>query len=255
MPTYSIDTSGQGNFSSIAQALEQAQPGDIFRIRPGIYLDGLHLNRARLRNLTFIGDSNAADIVIDVSGQHALLFATYAGVVANLTLRHHGEGIWPTVEISQGRLELTRCIISGDGEAGVLIQGRANPLLRGNHITNTHGHGLMFYEAYGMVEDNHIVGNGSNGIVIMRDSNPVLHRNQICRNRGRGIAIEEFGEGLIEANEICDNGDLGVYIATENIPSIRRNRITGHPHYGIEVDYNGRAVIEANDLRGNGLRG
>lgn len=251
-PVHVVDLQ-KGPFRSIAQAIEHAKPGDRVVIRPGLYREGIVLNKP----LEVIGDGDTAAIIIEASGQDALLFNTTLGRVANLTLKQvGGTGEWYGVDIGQGSLVLEDCIISSQSLSGVGIHGSADPRLRRNKISGCAQSGVFVYgKALGTLEENEISENTSIGVYIAEGANPTVRRNLIRANKQYGVCITSKSLGLIEENEIADNSLSGILVAEAARPNVRCNRVHSNVQTGILVSKSAKGVYEENDIFNNDMAG
>jgi len=91
-PTRVVDAfPGRGDFTTIGAAIKAARPGDRILVRPGLYQEGLVVDKP----LEILGDGPLADIEVHAPRADALLFKANIGRVANLTLRYLGPiGNW-----------------------------------------------------------------------------------------------------------------------------------------------------------------
>lgn len=251
-PTLVVDPMHRGDHTTITAAIEDASPGDRILVRPGLYQEGLVIDKP----LEIIGDGERDEIVVQATGADALRFKTTMGRVGNLTLRQTGGGDWSCVNIAQGRLELEGCDISSQSLSSVAIHGGADPRLRRNRIHDGKGSGVFVYESgLGVLEDNDIFGNEYSGVSIKGGSNPTLRRNRIHDGKQGGVYVFENGLGLLEDNDIFGSTAAGVAIREGSNPILRRNRIHDGKAGGVFVYENGRGVLEDNDIFGNRLTG
>jgi F-box protein 11 len=252
-PTRIVDAfPGRGEFATVSAAIKAAQPGDRILVRPGLYQEGLVVDKP----LEIVGDGPAADIVIQARGVHALAFQASIGRVANLTLRQAGgDGDLYGVDIAQGRLDLEGCDISSQSRACVVIRAGADPRLRRNKIHDGQQSGVYAHDGgLGTLEDNDITGNAYSGVQIETGGNPTLRRNQIHHNQG-GVYVHDGGLGTLEDNDITGNAYSGVEIATGSNPALRRNQIHDNKQGGVYVHDGGLGTLEDNDITGNALSG
>jgi F-box protein 11 len=240
---------GRGDHTTISEAIRAASPGDRILVRPGLYQEGLVLNKP----LEIIGDGARADIVVQATGADTLSFQTTMGRVAHLTLRQMGGGDWYCVDISQGRLIILEdCDITSQSLACVAIRGGADPRLLLNRIHDGKRGGIYVYDnGQGTLEDNHIYGNALAGVAIMAGGNPTLRRNHIYDGQQEGIYVDDNGQGTLEDNHIYGNALAGVAIRGRSSPTLRRNRINRNNDWAIWVSDRGGGTIEDNDLRHN----
>jgi len=122
-PTHVVDAMYRGDYATISEAIEAADPGDRIIVRPGLYQEGLVIDKP----LEIIGDGKLEEIMVQAAGENVLLFRTTMGRVANLTLRQIGGGEWSCVDIGQGCLELMDCDVTSLGLTCVVIHGNADP--------------------------------------------------------------------------------------------------------------------------------
>jgi len=247
-----VDPMHRGDHLTITEAIEKAKPGDRILVRPGLYQEGLVIDKP----LEIIGDGGPGEVVVQATGKDAILFQTTMGRVANLTLRQIGGGDWFGVNIAQGRLELEGCDITSQGLACVAIHGGADPRLRRNHIYNANQRGVLVYDnGQGVLEDNNIFGNTLSGVGIHSGSNPTLRRNRIHDNKQAGVYILDNSQGTLEDNNIFGNTLFGVGIESGGNPTLRRNRIHNNKRAGVFIYRNGQGVLEDNDIFSNALSG
>jgi F-box protein 11 len=253
-PTHVVDAfPRRGDFTTVAAAIEAAKPGDRILVRPGLYAEGLVLDKP----LEILGDGPVSDIEIRARDTNVLSFQASIGRVANLTLRQaESERYWFGVYISQGRLDLEGCDISSQSGACVMIRDGADPRLRRNKIHDGKTSGVRVEDGgLGTLEDNDITGNTMSGVQISSDSNPTVRGNQIHDNKENGILAWRSGRGTIEDNDITGNGFSGVEIREGGSPTLRGNQIHDNKDVGVIVSDSGLGTIEDNDIIGNGLSG
>jgi parallel beta-helix repeat protein len=252
-PTHVVDAFLRGDFATVSRAIEAAKPGDRILVRPGLYEEGLVMDKP----LEILGDGPAEDIVIRARGTEALLFKASMGRVANLTLHQAGgEGGWFGVDITQGRLDLEGCDISSQSLSGVAIRDGADPRLRRNRLHGSEQAGVLVLNGgLGTLEDNDITGNRYAGVQIQTDANPTLRRNRIHDNIGTGVFVQNDGSGTLEDNDITGNGEPGVQIQTGGDPILRHNQIRDNRDDGVFVTSDGLGLLEDNDITGNTISG
>jgi len=223
--SFTVSASHQGDYSSISEAIANAEPGTQIHIQPGRYREGLIIDKP----LELIGDGKTEDVIIEAADQHVILFRTTTGRVANVTIRQLGGDGSHAVNITQGRLEVENCDVSSRGSAAVAIHGDAAPRLYNNRIHSSVRGGITIYEnGQGTLESNNIVANEAFGVEIKESANPLLRSNRIHGNKKGGVIISENAIGTLEDNEISSNQPIGIAISAEAAPILRRNRIHNH---------------------------
>ena len=249
-PTRVVDQMHRGDHLTITEAIEAADPGDRILVRPGLYRGGMVIEKP----LEIIGDGEPGEIVVEAKGKDTLLFKTTMGRVANLTLRLMGGVKWYSVNITQGRLELEDCNVTGYGLGCIAIHDGADPRLLHNHIHDGYLGVDVYENGQGTIEENDIFGNVLSGVTIKEGGNPTLRRNRIHDCEAGGIFVYD-GQGLLEDNDIFGNAHSGVTIRKGSHPTLRRNRIHNNKQSGVSVWEDGQGTIEENDIFGNVLSG
>jgi parallel beta-helix repeat protein len=247
IPTVVVDPFHRGDYPTLNAAIKTAQPGTRILVRPGVYLEGIVIDKP----LEIIGDGLREEIEVKATGQDAILFQTSMGRVTNLTLRQAGGGEWFGVDITQGCLMLEDCDISSQSLACVAIHDGADPRLKRNRIHDGQKNGVLVYDnGQGTLEDNEIFGNTYAGISITAGSNPTLLRNRIYDGQANGIRIDK-GQGTLEDNEIFGNTLAGISITAGSNPTLRRNRIHDCQYNGALIYDEGQGILEDNEIFGN----
>ena len=248
-PTHVVDRYQRGDFATIGAAINAASPGDRILVRPGLYREGLVIDKP----LEVLGDGPVADIEIEARGANALLFKASTGRVANLTLRQvDAASSWFGADITQGRLELEGCDITSQSSACVAIRNGADPRLRRNRLHDGRECGVWVYDGgLGTLEDNEITVNRSSGVEIRTGGNPTLRRNRVHDGETCGVLVWEDGLGTLEDNEITVSRFSGVEIKSGGNPTLRRIRMSGHKECGVWVHDGGLGTLEDNEITAN----
>jgi parallel beta-helix repeat protein len=243
-----VDQMHRGDYATINDAISAAAPGSRILVRPGVYDEGLVIDKA----LEIEGDGKLGEVLIRAEGKNAIFFRTARGIISNLVLKQIGGGDFYCVAIQQGVLELNRCDITSDSSACVAIYGKAYPKLRGNKIHDGKKSGIFVYEnGQGLIEDNDIFGLAFSGIEIEEAGNPTVRGNKIRDGKQNGILVYKNGQGLIEDNDIFENAFSGIEIREAGNPTVRRNCINRNVNNAVYVHDKGAGIIENNDLRDN----
>lgn len=247
-----VDAGGRGDFTSVAEAVAAAASGVRILVRPGVYQEGVVLDKA----LELVGDGDRGSIVIGVSDDHVVRSSAQGGRLANLTLRQTGGENWNCVEVCAGTLLIEDCDISSMSLAGVAVHSGATPMVRRNRIHDGQGAGVYVYDdGAGVFEDNDIFGNAFSGVQVSTGGTPTVRRNRIHDGKGAGLYVYDKGAGLFEDNVIFGNVLAGIGVATGGDPAVCRNRIFDGMQGGVLVYDQGAGVFEDNDIFGNARSG
>jgi parallel beta-helix repeat protein len=216
-PTHVVDAFHRGDHVTLTAALMAAKPGDRILVRPGLYKEGIVIDKP----VEIIGDGTLGEVVIEATGKNAVLFQANMGRIANLTLRQAGGGECCCIDIAQGRLDLEGSDVTSQSFACVAIHGGADPRLPRNRIHDGKEAGVYVYEnGQGTLEDNEIFANEAAGVQIRTGGNPSLRRNRIHDGKDAGVYVYENGQGTLEDNEIFANALTGVEIQRGGNPTL-----------------------------------
>jgi len=251
-PTIVVDAFHRGDHTTLADALAAAKPGDRILVRPGLYREGVVVDKP----VEIIGDGELENIVIEANGKSTIVFRANMGRIANLTLRQTGGGKCYCVDIGQGRLDLEGCDVSSRSLSCIGIRNEADPRLKRNRIHDSKQAGVFVYNnGMGTLEDNDIFANALSGVQIKEDGNPTLRNNRIHDSKQAGVYVYKNGMGTLEDNDIFANAFSGVQIKEGGNPTLRNNRIHDSKQSGVFVYNSGMGTLEDNDIFANAFSG
>ncbi len=227
-------------FQTISHALQQARPGTVIQLLPGVYTTqtGEVFPLQVQAGVGLRGNPETQGKGIQITGGGKFLSPTWAGqnvtivasqdaAISGLTLTNpntRGTAIW--VETGSPTIAQNRFV--GSDREGVFVSGTATP----------------------KIERNIFEQNGGNGLVFTRDSGGLTEHN-VIQQQGFGIAIGDRAQPTIRANQIRQNKD-GLVINGDSRPTLDRNQITNNGRDGIVVTTNAKPSLTANTFANNG---
>ncbi len=171
-----------GPYSTIAQAMADARPGDTVLVRIGEYRE-----QVRLKNGVTLKSMVPREAIL-----RAAPMSAGPAIVADDVHDARVSGFWidanaplslsAGIVLNNSPVEIDDTEISG-AATGVEVRGAASPVLVGNAIHDCAG----------------------DGILIAGPSTPWLSHNSILRNRGAGIAARDGAQPSLVGNVIEDN--------------------------------------------------
>lgn len=253
-PGIVVSAAGDGDYASLGEALRAAAPGAHLFVRPGLYREGLMIDRP----VEIIGQGAREEIVIAQANASCIRMRTDEATVRGLTLRGEaggrrgGEGFF-AVDIPRGRLTLEDCEITSDSLSCIGIHNDlTDPVIRRCRIYTSADSGVYFFDAArGTVEDCDIYDSRNVGVAITGRATPVIRRCAVRGGGDAGVVAWGGGGGLVEECEIFGNAKAGVGVSQEGNLVMRRCRIHGGGNSGVFVHDHGRATLEGCDVHGH----
>ena len=249
---------------TIQQAVDEANPGDIVLICPGIYKEQVTVSKSYIT----IEGQNGAILDGKSSDMYGFMLQNVSGVkIKELTIRNFR---FAGINIYEGSFnEIINNCIERNEDMGIKLYGTVDASIENNHIQNN-----GFYGVYSTASPNSrivknlVQKNGSGGIFIAsHDSTSNIELNRIINNKTVGVAnygagtrvaqnlinannsgIYSLREILIEENQIHNNAETGINISGQNAV-IRRNKITNSGMHGIFTNSGAtNTVIKCNSI-------
>lgn len=268
---------GRADFTSIADAVRHAEPGMRVEVSPGVYAEGIVLDRqveivAAPPDADTEGaspDSPAPEqargqsprpgqgqVVVEAVETSCLRMETAYAVVRGIVLRGRAGPEHRTrfaVDVPQGQLLLEDCEVTSDALACVAVRGRtANPVLRRCHVHDGKGSGVFVHHGgRATLEDCAIVGHALAGVEVGSHGHPTLRRCIILDGRGPGVYVSLGGGGTFEACVIAGNGGAGVEVGWQGAPVVRACHVTRNGGCAVRLHAGAGGTFEQCDLSGN----
>jgi parallel beta-helix repeat protein len=222
-----VGGSGEGNYTKIQDAIDDASVGDTVFVYNGIYYENIVINVS----IDLIGeDRNTTVIDGNYSDFSVISFYRVGGItVSGFTLRHckyygvilhmgwEGENTisnniicfndWMGIKLGGSNNIIKNNIIHSISN-GIFLIGASNTIISGNYI-HSNDFGMYFYYGYNStnntIEDN-IFTNNTLGILIQNGTENIFRRNIFSNNHG-GIFIEEQNcyDNLFYHNNFLNN--------------------------------------------------
>ncbi len=223
--------SGSGQISTIQEAVDVAEAGDVILIKPGTYVENINVSKERLTikpetNNVFIGpkDSTVATIILSNVGTTLTGFNIRGNVIAN---------IWASDRSSEYQINnpthITNNIIE---DGGVVVQSESSAVTISGNIISGYGIDVACCGDYNEITNNE-VSNCSTGIYVYDERNvPPISGNKI-RNCDVGIHVSGLSYDL-ENNEIT-NCSVGVLAGETGGANLTGNKITYCSDCGLKV--------------------
>jgi nitrous oxidase accessory protein len=241
----------------LAAAIASAAPGDVVRLRTGIHVGRVTIDRA----ITLTGDPGA---IIDGGGHgKVVVIAAPGAVIRGVTIR--GSGGKLATEDSGVFVEPTAAgaVIEGNrlerNLIGIYLKGPENAIVRGNRIVgrqdlrmNERGNGVQLWNTPGSQVLDNDIRYGRDGVFVTTSK-----RNVFSGNRFRDL---RFAIHYMYTNdsEISDNVSIGNHVGYALMFShrleVRGNVSRGDRDRGIMLNYANSSLIDGNVVEDGGKK-
>ncbi len=203
----------KSRYETINEAIKNAEPNSIIQIPPGIYREGLIIDKP----VEIIGDGLREKIIIESADSDCILMQTDSAVVRGLTLKCktgiNGQKFYG-IDIPQGKLIVEDCDITSDSLSCIAIHNsEANPVIRKCRIYDSKHSGIYIHEnGKGTIEDCDIYENALAGVEIETSADPVIRKCRINRNIYQAVYVYKNGRGTITDCDLRNNTKGDFYI-------------------------------------------
>lgn len=201
-----------------------------------------------------IGKYGDPHSISGVVGFPALEISNGASALIEDCIIHDSGGGGALVTMEGSRLEVRKCEVYRNHQAGLEAREGGKLVAFENRIFDNHYHGVLLGPNSGEcdINGNKIFENHREGIFALRNKNKIVIRNNdIHHNRPFGISLDDDSHILISDNNIFENGFWGILAKSRTSANITRNVISGNKCGGIfiGVNYSGRIYVDSNIVR------
>jgi len=211
----SVDDEGDGDYTSIQEAIDNANPSDTIEVYSGHYYE--HNITITKQEIALQGISSELGTGND-SGKPWI----------------HGQGLWDVVVVRADNVTISGFAIENSGTSYALDV--INVLLCDNCV----------------ITDNDISNYTMEGINCGFSNNNQIRGNNITRSAWRhGVLLFESSDNTVADNVITDMQDEGISIWASHHNTITGNKISGCKRFGIDTPGGCYNVIMQNTFEGN----
>ncbi len=257
-----VAADGTGQFTSIQDAIDEADFNTTVRIKSGVYRESI-----LLKSFVSVEGAGTGKTVI-VSDRPEPILSAYnmsGGKVSKISFEFLSDMDSP-VMVSKFSVFLIEDCTFKNGSTGLLISSNSSVSLNRCSVTHQSGDGIdIVRESFGKVTESLIELNGNHGIGIQDRSSPSLEQNTIRQNGGNGISVRDYSVGKILGNFIYRNRMNGISVSGFSEPMIRNNTIAENGDsatdlaspqgrgFGILISKAGLATLTNNIITGHSV--
>ena len=257
------DVSVPKDHSTIQEAINAVDPGDVVFVESGTYYEHITINKS----ITLMGEDKASTIidgnlegtVVNITGDNV----TFTGFTIQRSF-----WTWDFEKaIDEYGIAVSNCdgvkiignrIVENNG--GIYLKGcNANDITK-NNITNSHYHGIFMWDCKNNIIVKNEVRNCSGtaldgywgvAIYLYQSNDNLISRNHM-ENNPHGLRFSSSGNNTINANYIKGSSD-GVYLQWSHNNTVNENSIISNFH-GIHVDNSNFSSIYHNNFINNTMQ-
>ena len=224
--TITVDDDQPADYTTIQNAIDNANPNDDILVYPGTYYENVIVNKS----VNIVG-TGAGEKTIDANG-----------------LDH---GIW--TDRSQVAISGFTIINTTNGHAGIFISQDRNLVTISNCTINNCSHGIDVISADNLAfRDNIITDNTFYGLRLRDSSNTIVERNRFSNNSRDGLYITQGSSDIIvRENTANDNDNLGIYLCDSNNNNFIRNTCNSNGDQGIRLHNSTQNSFQRNSCGSN----
>jgi parallel beta-helix repeat protein len=231
---------GDGEFTTIDEAIQNSNDSDSVVICPGTYNEHLTVSAA----ITITGFDTATTIISDVS---TIFYTTADGVtIDGLTLTTPSTTSAQRIQVMAGTATILNNTITGSTPGIDIGVDALDTQVTGNTISATDSYGVRISGSSSHeVTGNEITSNSSYGILVENADDNLIQGNTLQSN-GTGVSLRSSADNVLLHNVVSGN-DNGIYLELGSINNtIRQNDITGNLLYDLYNDQPGSIMAEEN---------
>ncbi|AKB24859.1 Cell surface protein [Methanosarcina sp. MTP4] len=208
-----VDDDGAGDFSSIQEAVDNAQEGDTILVNPGIYRENVEVYRelAIVADSSLSGDDGNRTYVIGDVPEYNVFNVN----ASNVTI----DGFYITGGPSGMEWY----------EVGIYLEGAENCFLKNNTLV-LNDMGIVLNDSEGNYLENNNVALGYYGVALFNSEENTILNNRVLTN-GQGIVLQGSVNNTLKNNTASSNG-MG-FILSSSVGNVLANNQVSKNECGI----------------------
>jgi mono/diheme cytochrome c family protein len=178
-----VSSDGNGDYTTIGEAVRNARPGAQIYIRPGVYTEKIVLDKP----VELVADGPAGSVTIQGTNDACIIVSDAKVKIRGLFVRGT---VGPGIYVAKGSVEISDCDISSPPQPSVMLNEGANANIQHS-----------------------VLHNGSQGILLANGSGAVITDCDIFNCSQQGVAVQpNGGHVLVQNSRIHDNALEGIWI-------------------------------------------
>ena len=233
MFTVNNSTGPVADFTSIQAAIDNALPGDIIRIFPGVYEENVDVY---VTNLTLTSESVSGDTIVKAVNSLDDIFYIIADGVTISGLNITGPVNFPNAGIHLNGVKycnIENNQLFNDYSGTILNVSSENNSFNFNNSSSNDGFGIRLDSSSSNILGNNTVsGNGTS--ILLRNSTENTLINNSASGSNYGIWMDSSSNNSLEGNNLSNN-KVGTYLNISRGNVINNSRVSNNTDSGIDL--------------------
>jgi len=237
-----VDITGEGDYSSIQDAINNAQKGSKIYIKKGEYCEIIYIRK----QIELVGEDKDLTLINPISETNK--FAMYVGtenvIIKNLSIKNRGPGQYSSaIRITASNTEIFNCNII-DTPIGIAIWTSRN-IIKNCYFSGCKDEGIaLLGSSYSDCSNNKIKNcifeKNCDGIELQYSSRNIIDNCKFYDNTHSGIdaIASSNNENIISNCKIYNNDVYGIYLASSSHNQIIDNIISNNKDGNIVMNKN-----------------
>ncbi len=240
--TITVDDDGGQDYTTIQQAINNANSGDTIQVYPGTYNENVEVNKQL--KVTSTNGATVTHIVASYPGGSAIKLSHDGVKINGFNISGSTNMGIPGIEIVSSNNLLTNNTISNNYN-GLWIFSNNNELIN-NTISENHI-GLITYQSFGITIRNSTINNNNGYGIDMSSSENCIFENNSIHGNYAAISFYNTHNSTIKDNTLSEN-NVGLSIIDSINNTAINNRIFSNSINGIELNKAKESTIYNNYL-------
>jgi len=242
---------GSGGFLTIQGALNAAAYGDVVRVAPGVYEEGIIFKNG----VTLIGSGPGATIIRHGYGFEPVVRVSHASVgrIEGFTIERTGLTLSaPAVLLESASITIADATITGAQESGIEIEAStSSPTLERVLVLENGGHGIWAHDGARLqISGCGIRGNGESGLLLSDDARLTASDSDISENAAHGIALVGTAEALLDGCSVRANAEWGIELRADARADLTECQLPSNARGGVRLLDDSEATLRDCALSG-----
>ena len=269
--TIIVDDDGKEEFTSVQDAINESNDGDIIRVFAGTYYESVVVNKS----ISLVGNGSKVTTIagggnlyivniyadwVNVSGfrvSNDSFDRSYSGIyldsdnnnIFNNICSNNSYGIYIS-DSNNSMVENNTC--SSNSGGGIFQDYSTNCTITNNScLNNWYGIRVSFYSSDNTITNNICLYNNDAISVASSDNFSLI--NNTCSNNVFGIRLTDSDYGTISKNTCSFNSAIGIYLIDSNNWTIMNNACSHNNDSGISLWDSSESTLMNNTMNENGI--